>query len=112
LALDLVESGEDSVELGDSVSIRREVGFPEADGKVHFTVWADGVDPEHAQAEAQVDRARALIADIAFDDERLKSLLTTFGATWELAHDYGMGSVSLAQVTEDGVLHWPSGNTS
>lgn len=112
LALDLIESGEDSVELGDSLNVRREVGFPGADGKVHFTVWINSADPEHTEAQAQVDRARALIADIAGDDERLQSLLKSYGATWELAHDYGTGSVLVAQVAEDGLLKWPSGSPS
>jgi hypothetical protein len=45
LALDLIENGTESVVVGDDLEIRRHVGWPGADGRIHLGVLATEMPP-------------------------------------------------------------------
>jgi hypothetical protein len=108
LALDLIESGDEFVMLGDGLQIHRHVGSPNADGRIHIGVLddADHLAKRH-EAQRRVDQARERVTQLALADERLRSVLERHGVVWEYAGDDGSATWLIAAISEDGVLIWP-----
>ena len=108
LALNLIESGEDFVMLGDGLQVRRHVGWPDADGRIHVGVLDDGDHPsERSEAQRRVDQAREQVTQLALADERLRSVLDRHGVVWEYAADDGSATWLIAAISESGSLIWP-----
>jgi hypothetical protein len=111
LALSLIESGESGVLLGTDIEIRRQIGWPEADDKVHIAVVTGQAVPDPAAAQRQVARARNAIHRLLSKDDRLSEICRRYGVVWEYLGDTGMGTVHLAAISEEGQIVWPSGDT-
>jgi len=108
LALDLIESGDEFVVLGDGLQIYRHVGSPDADGRIHIGVLDDAHHlAESHEAQRRVDQARERVTKLALADQRLRSVLERHGVVWEYAGDDGSATWLIAAISEDGVLIWP-----
>ena len=108
LALDLIESGDEFVMLGDGLQIHRHVGWPDADGRIHIGVLADADHlAEKHEAQRRVDQARERVTQLTLADERLRSVLERHDVVWEYAGDDGSATWLIAAISEDGMLIWP-----
>ncbi len=63
-------------------------------------------------ARAEVDLARATMRAAVASDPRFGDLLDRYGCRWELVYDYGMGTVLLADIDDEGNLDWRPGRES
>lgn len=109
LALDLLSQGPDLVALGPRLLLNRNTAGPRADGQVHIGVVARANPVSREKAQSEVDDARALVQEIADEDETFGSLLRWFGVRWDYVEDSETAAITLAQVGEDGVLIWSGG---
>jgi len=82
------------------------VGFPNADGLIHVSVFTE-VEPSAVTAEiANRDARRGLeaIHQAESADPRLAQLFERFGVTFEYVYDYGHGSVKIGFIAPDGEI--------
>jgi hypothetical protein len=78
-----------------------------ADGSVHIDVCSP-VDPRsltQLAAEREVARARRVISQTSAD-RRFAQLLASSRVVWELVWEYGMESIRLASIDQQGRLAW------
>jgi hypothetical protein len=106
LALTLIGSGEAPVRLGD-VKIWRSTAGPNADGVIRMTV-AVGERVDRDVAQTALLHGRRVADEATSADPRFGRLLDQYGCRWEIVHDYGTGSVLLAEADRHGNLVWQS----
>lgn len=107
LALELLESGEAPVVIA-NVALSRHIGWPRADGLIHISVVTrfDPLTVTPAAAAAEVEEGRRIIDEFCAADARLTELFRRYGIAWQYAYDYGMGSVNVGQIGENGAIRW------
>ena len=105
LALELIESGEAAVRLGE-VEIRRDVAGPSAGGVIRMTMRVDE-RAHREQGQASLLRGRRIVDQAASVDPRFARLLDEHGYRWEIVDDYGMGTTLLGEADgRGGDLLW------
>jgi hypothetical protein len=106
LALELLANGVEPIDMAD-VRVSRNTHGPTADGRITIEVRSPASPSSHSRpaAEREVARARRVIAQ-ASTDPRFARLLDTNEVAWELIWDYGMGSIRLAAIDDEGRLEW------
>ena len=108
LALSLMESGEAPIVVG-SVGLSRDTSGPHADGLIRVVVRSATEVLTTGDARAQVNAAKATMQAVDAADPRFGDLLDRYGCRWELVYDYGMGTVLLADIDDEGNLDWRPG---
>ena len=107
LALDLLREGSEAVQI-DQVVLRRDAVGAHADNHIHAAILPtyEPLSLTKRQADEDIQGGRALIRDLIAADSRFAALATQHGVTIEYVHDYGMGSVLLARIADDGSVSW------
>jgi hypothetical protein len=109
LALDLISDGRENVLLGSDLVIRRDVGWPGADGQIHIGVLASDLPQsaaDRAIAQRRVNEARAQVAGLLDEDQRFSTLIDTCGVVWEYLGDDGSAAWIIGTISEDGQIVW------
>lgn len=88
------------------VGLERYVHGPQADGRVHVSIFTHlaprSVTPEIAGRDAQAGLAAIAKAEAA--DARLTNLFAKFGVVFEYVCDYDNGAVKIGDVARDGTV--------
>jgi hypothetical protein len=106
-ALDLIERGEAGVALSEGVRVRRQFGWPGADGKVHIAVVTNKSRGRSNQAaQTQVDAAKERMGRLITSDVRFAEICQKYGVVWEYIGEGGMATLLNAPISVDGTLIW------
>jgi hypothetical protein len=107
VALDLIERGEAGVALGEGIRVRRQFGWPGADGKVHIAVVTDKArGRSNGAAQAHVNGAKERMGRLIASDVRFAELCRKYGVVWECLGEGGMATVMNAPISTDGMVIW------
>ncbi|WP_344776675.1 hypothetical protein [Nocardioides panacisoli] len=113
-ALDLLDSGETWIGLGDLV-LCCDLATERTRGRLHVEfpcrfdpLRGDGPAPDRLGhvATAGLARARELIGTACDVDPRFATLVARSDVLYEFVHDYGMGTLLVATARPEGPLTW------
>ena len=108
VALDVLLSGQGSIELGDLATIRWWTKGVGADPFVHVDVQSQG-DPKfltRTKGEREIAQGLAAVESAASVHDALGELLRVHSVRRHFVRDYGKGTVVIAEITEDGSIEW------
>jgi len=107
LAVELLESGESVVALGDCLIAYREVAGPRMTGNIRVEILSTAASESLTLVGATEDIVRGLAqVDLLLSDDRVADIVRQHGLKLDHVKDYDIGRKRLASIAEDWSVTW------